>query len=95
MTVDRFLSQFDRKTPTGDQWLVRCPDHDDRQASLAIREGAEGRILLKCHAGCDTSRILHGMGLTEADLFDRETRTTRREVATDGPDPIQWTVSLC
>lgn len=36
---------------TGDQWIARCPAHDDRSPSLAIRETG-GRLLLRCHAGC-------------------------------------------
>lgn len=69
MTVDAFLSRFDRKTKTGNQWLVQCPGHEDRKASLAVATGAGGRTLLTCHAGCDRARILTAMGLTDTDLF--------------------------
>ncbi|MGH9533815.1 MAG: AAA family ATPase [Terriglobales bacterium] len=37
---------------SGDGWLARCPAHDDRSPSLAIAEGAGGRTLVYCHAGC-------------------------------------------
>jgi hypothetical protein len=69
MTIETFLARFGRPTPTGGQWLVRCPGHDDRKASLAVKEGDDGCIVLHCHAGCDTSRILRAMGLRTADLF--------------------------
>lgn len=82
MTIRDFLSRFEHKTPTGDQWLVRCPGHDDRKASLAVREGLEGRIVLNCHAGCTTDGVLQVMGLTLADLFAVERTGRRREVAT-------------
>jgi len=36
---------------TGSGWSARCPAHEDRQASLSIAEGEDGRVLLKCHAG--------------------------------------------
>jgi hypothetical protein len=36
---------------------ARCPCHDDRTASLSIRDGDKA-ILLKCHAGCDTKEIM-------------------------------------
>jgi putative DNA primase/helicase len=38
--------------PTGRGWVARCPAHDDRTPSLSIRETHEGRVLLKCFAGC-------------------------------------------
>jgi hypothetical protein len=69
MTVAEILSRFQEPVRTGDQWLVKCPAHDDRQASLAIREGDDGRILLHCHAGCSRSNILAALGLEAADLF--------------------------
>lgn len=70
MTVETFLTRFDRKTAAGGQWLVRCPAHQDQKASLAVRRGEDGRVMLHCHAGCDTARILDVMGLTAADLFE-------------------------
>jgi putative DNA primase/helicase len=34
----------------GNYWIARCPCHDDRTASLSIREGEDGRLLMKCHS---------------------------------------------
>ena len=45
------------------------PAHDDRKASLSVSEGDGGRILLKCHAGCEADAIAGALGLTMADLF--------------------------
>ncbi len=50
-----------RQTPSG--WLALCPAHDEHEPSLSIREGEGGRVLLKCHAGCDTREIIHNLGL--------------------------------
>lgn len=41
----------------GDGFLVPCPAHDDRKPSLSIRDGKDGRLLVKCFAGCDFARI--------------------------------------
>lgn len=41
----------------GDQWLARCPAHDDHQPSLSIKETDDGRILFHCFAGCDYGAI--------------------------------------
>jgi hypothetical protein len=57
---------------TGRGWSARCPAHDDRQASLSIGHGDDGRVLLKCHANCDHKAVLAALGLEERDLFDAD-----------------------
>jgi putative DNA primase/helicase len=42
---------------SGRSWVARCPAHDDRQPSLSIADGADGRLLLRCFAGCSWSAI--------------------------------------
>lgn len=42
--------------PTGGGWLAKCPVHNDRKASLSLRDG-ETRLLAYCFAGCPWSRI--------------------------------------
>ena len=49
-----------------------CPAHNDKQASLTITE-ADGRVLVHCHAGCETNKVLHSVGLTMKDLYDDRT----------------------
>ncbi len=61
---------------TGSGWSARCPAHEDRQASLSIAEGEDGRVLLKCHAGCDHKSILSALRLTERDLFPKRQKAT-------------------
>src|SRR5690242_14583334 len=80
-SITDFLAKFDRPTKAGGQWLVRCPAHEDRKASLTVTEGEDGRIVLHCHAGCDPKAILDRLGLVWSDLFV-EARAPRREVAT-------------
>jgi hypothetical protein len=69
--VDRVLAALAdcgvRRCGTG--WIARCPAHDDRHASLAIGEGADGRALLHCHGGCELVQVLNSLGLTMRDLF--------------------------
>lgn len=52
----------------GGGYVVRCPAHEDKRASLSICEGDKG-LLLKCHAGCDVKSIAGALGLKLADLF--------------------------
>lgn len=51
------------------QWQALCPAHDDHTPSLSVGIGDDGRVLLKCHAGCAVKDILTTIGLTERDLF--------------------------
>ena len=53
---------------SGSTWMAKCPAHEDRNASLAIRE-VDGKTLLHCHAGCaqrDVIEALKSRGLWEA-----------------------------
>jgi hypothetical protein len=52
----------------GRAWL--CPTHEDRNASLSVSEGDDGRVLVKCHAGCRTEDIVAKLGLRMRDLFE-------------------------
>lgn len=52
------------------RWLARCPAHNDRSPSLSIREGRDGRTLIRCWAGCGLPDVLQAAGLKMSDLFD-------------------------
>jgi hypothetical protein len=64
----------------GGSWTARCPAHDDRTPSLSIRDADGGKVLVRCHAGCDQKRViaaLRGRGLWVKDgprLLSRESR---------------------
>lgn len=70
MAVDAFLSRLDNVKRTGQgRWIARCPAHDDRRASLSIRELDDGRVLVHDFAGCSTEDVLGAVGLTFSDLM--------------------------
>jgi hypothetical protein len=54
---------------SGKGWIARCPAHDDHEPSLSIDEGADGRALIHCQAGCDPKDVLAAVGMTLRDLF--------------------------
>lgn len=56
-------SKLDRVQRSGSQLKARCPSHPDDVASLAIKPLDDGKILLSCHAGCETKDILDALGL--------------------------------
>ncbi len=57
------------KPASEDKWTARCPGHDDNRQSLSVARATDGTLLLKCHAGCDTGRVVQAIGLTLRDLF--------------------------
>lgn len=68
--VDVLLSRLDGVRQVGPgRWMAKCPAHEDRSASLSIREMDDGRILLHDFAGCDVSAVLTAVGLSFNDLF--------------------------
>jgi hypothetical protein len=73
VTAEAFAQRVGaRRGPRG--WIARCPAHDDRGPSLSIATGADGRVLLKCFAGCDAERIAAALGLRLSDLFEQDRR---------------------
>lgn len=74
--VKRILSALESATGrpaqrNGKGWTARCPAHDDRNPSLSIAEGDDGRALVNCHAnqGCTADAICAAIGLTLSDLM--------------------------
>lgn len=57
-----------RRTGPG-RWIARCPAHEDRRPSLAIRELDDGRVLLHDFAGCAAVEVLTALGLELDALF--------------------------
>jgi putative DNA primase/helicase len=42
----------------GGSWMARCPAHDDRDPSLSIRDSDDGKVLVRCHAGCEQHQVI-------------------------------------
>lgn len=69
--------------------MARCPAHDDRKQSLAVSCDRDGRILMKCHAGCKTEDVVAALGLKMSDLFPpkQSSRSSKREAEYIYRDP--------
>jgi putative DNA primase/helicase len=67
----------------GKGWLVCCPcpghgkGRGDRNPSLSISDGDDGRLLMRCHAGCEFPEILGE--LKRRGLVDNDRRQERRD----------------
>ena len=42
----------------GAGWMARCPAHEDRKPSLSISSGRDGKVLVRCHSGCDQRDVI-------------------------------------
>ncbi len=70
MAIETLISRLDGVKETGaGRYLSRCPAHDDRSPSLAIKDGDDGRVLIHCFAGCETADVLSAIGMTFSDIM--------------------------
>ena len=70
MTAQTLLDRLTKIRRTGDnQWQACCPAHEDKTPSLSIKETRDGRILVRCFAGCGAADVVEAVGLTLSDLF--------------------------
>ncbi|HTV75695.1 MAG TPA: hypothetical protein VMD57_01765, partial [Candidatus Baltobacteraceae bacterium] len=79
------MSLLQGVTRNGDGWIAKCPAHDDQNPSLSIRQGDDGRTLLKCFAGCTADSICAALNLTTADLFDGDSKRVQRHIVATYP----------
>jgi putative DNA primase/helicase len=69
----------------GATWMARCPAHEDRVPSLSISSGRNGKVLVRCHAGCDQRDVI--VILRERGLWETTGRALRR-FARKGQDGV-------
>lgn len=69
--LETVLDRLNKVRKQGAGFTACCPAHDDRSPSLAVSEGSDGRVLLKCWAGCRYSQIMAAIGLDDAAGFVR------------------------
>ena len=78
MKADLLLSRLKKVRKSGlGEWTACCPAHDDRSPSLAVKQTDDGRVLVKCFAGCSFEEIASAAGVTLADLAPDATIDTR------------------
>ena len=73
----------------GGGWMAHCPTHDDREPSLSIRDADDGKVLVRCHAGCHQDRViatLRSRGLQTENGPSRFIRPAPRAAAASPPD---------
>lgn len=68
MNINEIISIFNANK-NGNGYMANCPAHDDSTPSLSISTGNNGGIVMKCHAGCPTAKVLAAKNLKLADLM--------------------------
>ena len=72
MNINDFLSYFEKSYRSGkDEYQCLCPAHQDKTASLSIKNLPDERILIHCFAGCAANDILEAVGLTFDDIVPK------------------------
>ena len=59
-SLQHVLDILDGVRSQGDGFIARCPVHDDRHQSLSITE-KDGKVLVKCHAGCGQGAVIEAL----------------------------------
>ena len=74
-SVERVLSRLwalDCNPKGNDErgYSAKCPAHADRNPSLSVGEGHDGRALVYCHRGCEMEAIAGALMLEMTELFE-------------------------
>ena len=69
--INEFLSRLQKVKKTGkNSWLACCPSHGDKNPSMSISEGNDGRILVHCFSHeCSIEDITAAVGMEVKDLM--------------------------
>ena len=79
LVMARLESAGMKPRKSGRGWMARCPAHEDKSASLSVGEGRDGRVLLRCFAGCEVADVAAALGLEMIDLFPPRPRDASPE----------------
>jgi hypothetical protein len=55
-----------------DRWRAKCPAHESRSRTLAIREADTGAALIHCFAGCGAVEVVSAVDLELSDLYPKD-----------------------
>jgi len=67
MQAEQIAKALGNAKRVGKGWLASCPlpthgqGHGDKNPSLSISDGDDGKPLFKCHSGCDQHQLFHAI----------------------------------
>ena len=82
LTTESIARHLGGASKSGDNWSCRCPAHEDKRASLSIKEESNGKLLVHCHAGCAQADVV-------TELKARGLWNTPKTVTPPDPLPVQ------
>lgn len=83
--IENIKSRLKNVAPRGNGYKALCPAHDDHEQSLSVDVGSDGRVLLKCFAGCPQGEVVKALGLTLRDLFPPSNGNGQRRIVATYP----------
>jgi hypothetical protein len=72
VALNDVLSRLQGVKKSGNDYTALCPAHDDKTASLSIKEGERGKVLLHCHADCTAESVAGALGFAMRDLMGED-----------------------
>lgn len=88
--AENFLQRLKNVRKSGSGWVASCPCRDDdRNPSLSVAQGNDGRVLVTCHRGmgCNFEQICDAVNLTPADLMPKQETFAVNRFGSDKPAP--------
>ena len=76
MDINIFLGHLNKVRKNKSGWMACCPNHEDNSPSLSINQGVDC-ILIHCFAGCDSGEVMDSIGLSLADLYQKNNDVKR------------------
>lgn len=70
MEFSEILARFQSVSETTDGYLAVCPAHTDSRPSLRLWYGEDGKVRIKCRAGCAPGNVVKAAGLEWRHMFD-------------------------
>jgi hypothetical protein len=87
--IGDLLNKLEKVKGSKGRWTACCPAHVDRSPSLAITETDDGRILLKCFAGCSAQQVVEAVGMDLTDLFPNDNNINYLKANNQGNKPVR------
>lgn len=80
--LELILSKLENVKKHNGYFMASCPAHEDKNPSLSVSEGKDGKALLFCHAGCSTKDICSSINISESGLFPDNGHKSSEPIAT-------------
>ncbi|MEO2019136.1 MAG: hypothetical protein ABGZ53_32735 [Fuerstiella sp.] len=81
--IHRLLAGLKNVQEHDGYWTACCPHHDDTHSSLSITATDDGKLLVRCHVGCDAKEIVYSAGLIWKDMFPEKQQEPAKKITAE------------